>query len=244
MSESADSAGDEAPAADARETLRILEAVLFAAADPLPESVLAAHLPAGAPVRELLAALAEFYAGRGINLVELAGGWAFRTAPDLASALSREAEVQKKLSRAALETLAIVAYHQPVTRADIEEIRGVAVSRGTLDILFEQGWIAPRGRRRSPGRPATWVTTPAFLDHFGLAGLDDLPGIEELKAAGLLDAEPPAGAAVLRLVSDTDADDGDADDEDRDDEDRDDGDEDRFAEIAGEDEIMGEADPA
>lgn len=179
---------DESERLAERDGLRILEAVLFASRAPVPEAVLAAHLPDGVALRPLLAALSDHYAERGVNLVEVAGGWALRTAPDLAFALRREAEVQRRLSRAALETLAIIAYHQPVTRGEIEQIRGVAVSKGTLDILFEQGWIAPRGRRRTPGRPATWVTTPGFLDHFGLVSLDDLPGVEELKAAGLLDS--------------------------------------------------------
>ena len=176
------------------QNLRVVEALLFASPDPLPDSAIAEHLPEDAVVRALLAELAEHYAGRGINLVEVANGWALRTAPDLAAVLQKHADVQRKLSRAAVETLAIVAYHQPVTRAEIEQIRGVSVSRGTLDILFEAGWIAPRGRRRTPGRPVTWATMPAFLDHFGLANLDDLPGLEELKSAGLLDAGPLPGA--------------------------------------------------
>lgn len=183
-----------------KEALRVLEAVLFASSEPLSEDVLAAHLPEGADIHGLLETLAEHYEDRGINLREVAGGWALRTAADLAHALRREAEVQRRLSRAALETLAIIAYHQPVTRAEIEQIRSVAVSKGTLDILFEQNWIQPRGRRRTPGRPATWVTTPEFLDHFGLAGLDDLPGIEELRAAGLLDSQPKQTSLDLRLV--------------------------------------------
>ena len=201
------------------EALRVLEAVLFASSEPLSEAVLAAHLPEDADLEALLAELAERYADRGINLMEVAGGWALRTAPDLSFALRREAEVQRRLSRAALETLAIIAYHQPVTRAEIEQIRGVAVSKGTLDILFEQNWIQPRGRRRTPGRPATWVTTPVFLDHFGLAGLDDLPGVEELKAAGLLESQPRQTTLDLRLVQadepgeETDSEDAGEDDE-------------------------------
>jgi len=192
--------------------LRVLEAVLFASSEPLSEAVLAAHLPEGVDLQRLLAELADHYTERGVNLREVSGGWALRTAPDLASALRREAEVQRRLSRAALETLAIVAYHQPVTRAEIEQIRGVAVSKGTLDILFEQNWIQPRGRRRTPGRPATWVTTPLFLDHFGLAALDDLPGVEELRAAGLLDSQPTQTALDLRLVNSEElAEDDDAD---------------------------------
>jgi segregation and condensation protein B len=163
---------------------------LFAAREPMPEAALAAQVPEDTDLRALLARLADDYADRGVNLVKVAGGWALRTAPDLAGALQKEAEVQRKLSRAAVETLAIIAYHQPVTRAEIEQIRGVSVSRGTLDILFEAGWIQPRGRRRSPGRPSTWGTTRPFLDHFGLESVDDLPGADELKAAGLLDAAP------------------------------------------------------
>ncbi|MFY8106530.1 MAG: SMC-Scp complex subunit ScpB [Elstera sp.] len=167
--------------------LRVLEAQLFAAATPLTEIDLIARLPPGADVKALLAELSALYQGRGVELVQLAGGWAFRTAPDLATALRVTLDVSRKLSRAAVEALAIIAYHQPVTRGEIEEIRGVQLSRGTLDILLESGWIKPKGRRRTPGRPVTWVTTPGFLDHFGLTSLDDLPGVEELKAAGLLD---------------------------------------------------------
>ena len=169
---------------------RLLEAILFSSRAPLAESELAARLPEGADIPALLAALGKDYAGRGVELVSVAGGWALRTAPDLAPVLQRRAETPRRLSRAALETLAIIAYRQPATRADIERIRGVAVSRGTLDILFELGWIEPRGRRRAPGRPALWRTTRAFLDHFGLAALDDLPDIEDLRAAGLLDDDP------------------------------------------------------
>ncbi len=133
------------------------------------------------------------YAGRGVNLVKVAGGWAFRTAPDLSEKLKIEKPVTRKLSRASVETLAIIAYHQPVTRAEIEQVRGVGLSKGTLDLLFEQNWIKPMGRRRAPGKPVTWGTTDFFLEHFGLGSLDDLPGQEELKAAGLLDprSQPP-----------------------------------------------------
>jgi segregation and condensation protein B len=208
-----------APALD-RDALRVLEALLFASRAPLGEDELKAHLPEDADLGALLAHLAEHYAERGVNLVRVAEGWAMRTAPDLGPALRREAEVQRKLSRAALETLAIVAYHQPVTRAEIEQIRGVAVSKGTLDILFEQGWIQPRGRRRTPGRPVTWVTTPGFLDHFGLASLDDLPGLDELRAAGLLDARAAAPGLALALAGgeeDVDADSDEDSGEDRDD---------------------------
>jgi len=176
----------------AARALRIMEAVIFAAGKPVDEETLAAQLPAGTDIAAGLAALAAHYGGRGIRLVKVAGGWSFRTAPDLAEHLTVHRVVRRRLSRAALETLAIIAYHQPVTRAEVEDIRGVHLGRGTLDLLLEAGWIAPKGRRRTPGRPATWVTTPAFLEHFGLDDLDDLPGLEELEAAGLLDAEPPA----------------------------------------------------
>lgn len=184
--------------------LRLLEAVLFAAADPLDERTLASHFPAGTDVAALLAELQSIYAGRGVNLVRRGAGWAFRTAPDLAPALTTEQSVGRKMSRAAIETMAIIAYHQPVTRAEIEEIRGVALSKGTLDVLFEAGWIRPRGRRRTPGRPMTWGTTDAFLDHFGLTALDDLPGLEELKAAGLLDARPGLSSYANRAAEDAD----------------------------------------
>ncbi|MFV2092284.1 MAG: SMC-Scp complex subunit ScpB [Hyphomicrobiales bacterium] len=175
------------------EHLRILEAVLFAAAEPLDPASLTARLPAGADFATLIAQLQAAYATRGVNLVELGGRWAFRTADDLAFVMHREMLEQKRLSRAALETLSIIAYHQPVTRADIEEIRGVSISRGTLDILLQSGWIRLKGRRRSPGRPVTYGTTDGFLDHFGLTGLDDLPGLDELKAVGLLKSAPPGG---------------------------------------------------
>ena len=174
-----------------RRQIRLIEALLFSAKTPLSAQIIAEHIPELEDVTVLLADLAAHYSERGVNLLNVAGGWTFRTAPDLAPVLRREAEVQRKLSRAALETLAIVAYHQPVTRIEIEQIRGVTVSRGTLDILFDAGWVAPKGRRRTPGRPVTWVTTDAFLNHFGLSETDDLPGIEELKAAGLLDASTP-----------------------------------------------------
>lgn len=170
--------------------------------EPVSEEILAEFLPDDADITDLIANLAAQYEGHGIQLISVANGWAFRTAGDLAPHLRREREVAKKMSRAAIETLAIIAYHQPVTRAEIEEVRGVAVSKGTLDILFEAGWIEPRGRRRTPGKPLTWGTTSAFLDHFGLTGLGDLPGIDDLKAAGLLDSSirPPA------LLANTDED--------------------------------------
>ena len=175
---------------DQKQDLRLLEAVLFASAEPMSEKALAARLPEGANLRGLLATLRADFEGRGFRLVHAGSSWAFRTAPDIAQRLGKEIEVSRKLSRAALETLAIIAYHQPVTRAEIEEVRGVSLSKGTLDVLFEEGWIRPKGKRRTPGRPVTWGTTDVFLDHFGLERLLDLPGTEELKAAGLLDARP------------------------------------------------------
>ncbi len=181
-----------APAVDPAQCLRLLEAILFASADALGDETLAARLPEGADVAGLIATLQDAYAERGVNLVRVAGGWAFRTAPDLASLMRIERNVVRKLSRAAVETLAICAYHQPVTRAEIEEIRGVAISKGTLDTLFEAGWIRPVGRRRTPGKPVTWGTTDAFLSHFGLQSIADLPGLDELKATGLLDTRPAA----------------------------------------------------
>jgi len=179
---------------DRAQQLRLVEAMLFASTQPLDERTLAARLPEGSEVRPLLEELCEHYKHRGVVLEHSAGRWAFRTAADLADQLKIETEVQRKLSRAAVETLAIIAYHQPVTRAEIEEIRGVGQSKGTFDVLLEAGWIRPGRRRQSPGKPLTWLTTDAFLDHFGLEKLEELPGIEELKAAGLLDARPAIDA--------------------------------------------------
>ncbi len=179
------------PSADRRENLRILEALLFAAAEPLAEAYLASHLKPDDDVGALLDELKGFYASRGINLVRVAGKWAFRTAEDLGFLLERHAVEERKLSRAALETMAIIAYHQPVTRAEIEEIRGVHTSKGTIDVLLETGWIRPRGRRRAPGKPITYGTTDAFLGHFQLDAVKDLPGLAELKGAGLLDSSLP-----------------------------------------------------
>jgi len=178
---------------DHAQHLRLLEALIFAGTQALDEKELADRLPNDADVKRLIADLTEMYAGRGVNLVQVAGGWAFRTAPDLSERLKIERPVTRKLSRAAVETLAIIAYHQPVTRAEIEQVRGVGLSKGTLDLLFEQNWIKPMGRRRAPGKPVTWGTSEFFLEHFGLPSLDDLPGQEELKAAGLLDprSQPP-----------------------------------------------------
>lgn len=170
--------------------LRLLEAVLFAATEPLSNAALHEHLPEGSDLGALLAELQTHYEGRGIVLIEMEGYWAFRTAPDLAEDLAVEKEVERKLSRAAMETLAIIAYHQPVTRAEIEEIRGVSTNRGTLDVLMEQQWVKPGRRRETPGRPLTWVTTTGFLDQFGLEALTDLPGLDDIKAAGLLDRRP------------------------------------------------------
>jgi segregation and condensation protein B len=178
------------------EHLRLIEALLFAAAEPLDEKTLAARLPEEVDVRAVLARLQAEYAGRGVNLVRIAGKWTFRTATDLAWLLARDAVETRKLSRAALETLAIIAYHQPVTRAEVEDIRGVAASKGTLDVLLETQWIRPRGRRKAPGRPITYGTTEAFLRHFGLEALADLPGLDELKGAGLFDGRLPAGFSV------------------------------------------------
>ena len=179
------------PRAEIGHLMRITEALLFAASEPLSDVELKGCLPEGSDVEKVLAALKAEYAERGVNLVQVAGKWAFRTAEDLSFLLRREAVEQKKLSRAALEHLAIIAYHQPVTRAEIEEIRGVATSKGTLDILLEIGWVKMRGRRRTPGRPVTYGTTPEFLEQFGLNALADLPGMHELKGAGLLDSNLP-----------------------------------------------------
>jgi segregation and condensation protein B len=181
---------------DRAEGLRILEALLFAAQGPLDEKVLASRLPAGIDVHGLLQQLQREYAPRGVNLVRIGGKWTLRTATDLAWLLTHESVVTRKLSRAAIETLAIVAYHQPVTRAEVEEIRGVSTSKGTLDVLLETGWIRLRGRRKAPGRPVTYGTSEAFLSHFGLDVLTDLPGLDELKGAGLVDATMPADFAV------------------------------------------------
>jgi segregation and condensation protein B len=178
------------------EELRILEALLFAAAEPLDQAALAKRMPEGVDVKVALAQLQAEYAARGVNLVRVANKWTFRTASDLAWLMTRESTETRKLSRAAIEVLAIVAYHQPVTRAEIEEIRGVVTSKGTLDVLLETGWIKPRGRRKTPGRPLTFGTTDAFLTQFTLENLGDLPGLEELKGTGLLDSRLPTGFTV------------------------------------------------
>ena len=175
---------------------RIAEALLFAATEPVEQKELEKRMPEEADVEAVLEELKTEYAMRGINLVRVGTKWIFRTAADLGWLLSRETQEQKKLSRAALETLAIVAYHQPVTRAEIEEIRGVAISKGTMDVLIETGWVRLRGRRKAPGRPVTYGTTDAFLLHFGLEQITDLPGLEELKGAGLFDGRLPSGFGV------------------------------------------------
>jgi segregation and condensation protein B len=176
--------------------VRIAEALLFAAKEPLSDEVLAAALPAGVAVKEVLAHIESHYAARGVTLVRIGKAWSFRTAPDLAYLMSKYVEEPRKLSRAAVETLAIIAYHQPVTRAEIEEIRGVATARGTLDVLLEAGFVRMRGRRKTPGRPITFGTTEHFLSHFGLAAVGDLPGLDELKSAGMFDGRLPGGLVV------------------------------------------------
>lgn len=186
-----------APAADGRvEKLRALEALLFAATEPLDVRSLVPYFGKDADVPALLLELQESYAGRGVTLVRLAGKWAFRTAEDLSYLLERRKQEERRLSRAALETLAIIAYHQPATRAEIEEIRGVTTSKGTLDVLLETGWVRMRGRRRAPGRPVTYGTSDGFLTHFGFDSLADLPGLAELKGAGLLDSTLPPGFTI------------------------------------------------
>ncbi len=176
---------------------RIAEALLFAASEPLAEEELARAMPAGIEVAEVLAALVATYAERGVTLQRVAGKWTFRTAPDLAYLLSNTTNEPKKLSRAAMEVLAVIAYHQPVTRAEIEDIRGVSTYRGTLDALLETGWVRMRGRRRSPGRPVTYGTSEAFLIQFGLDRLSDLPGLDEMKGAGLVDTASPGFTVPL-----------------------------------------------
>ena len=218
LPEQASEAGDRGnvtflPGTGRAEHLRVLEALLFAANEPLDEASLAARLPDGADLKALLEELQAAYAPRGVNLVCVAGKWAFRTAEDLAFLMRREAVEQKKLSRAAIETMAIIAYHQPTTRAEIEEIRGVAVNKGTLDVLIELGWVRIKGRRQTPGRPVTFGVTDAFLSHFGLESINDLPGLGELKAAGLLSSEPPDGFSA-EMQPDPDAEHDEGSDED------------------------------
>jgi len=172
---------------------RMVEAILFAGPEPMTLAQISERMPHGCDAREALEHLRRRYETRGVHLVRIGPGWAFRTAPDLGFLMRRESQETRKLSRAAIETLAIVAYHQPVTRAEIEEIRGVSVSRGTVDMLLELDWIRLGRRRETPGRPVTFVTTQSFLDHFGLENARDLPGLKELRATGLLDSTPPVG---------------------------------------------------
>lgn len=193
---------DEPPVAQDPNTLRALEAMLFASARPLTLAAMRERLPEGADVGGMLLELQKFYEPRGIAISNLDGQWAIRTAPDLGDVLAIKKEVRRPLSRAAMETLAIVAYHQPVTRAEIENIRGVVTSGGTLDILMEEGWVKPGRRRETPGRPLTWVTTTDFLDHFGLQSLTDLPGLDDLKASGLLDRRPSIEIATGDMFED------------------------------------------
>ena len=169
---------------------RLVEALLFASSIPLTERQISNRLPYEFNVKKILKLLSKYYEGRGFRLVNFGASWAFRTAPDLADIFSRDVEVTRKLSRAAIETLSIIAYHQPVTRSEIEEVRGISVSKGTLDVLLEKGWIKPKGRRETPGRPLMWATSDTFLDQFGLQKLTELPGLKELKAMGLLDSSP------------------------------------------------------
>ncbi len=178
------------------EAERVAEALVFASSAPVPERLIAGKLPDNVPTDVVMARLGERYAHRGVNLVRVGDGWAFRTAADLGFLIRTEETEVKKLSRAGLEVLATIAYHQPVTRAEIEDVRGVATSKGTLDVLMETGWVRMRGRRRTPGRPVTYGTTPAFLDHFGLEELRDLPGMDELKGAGLLSGRVPSNFQI------------------------------------------------
>lgn len=187
------------------EAMRMAEALVFASTEPVTEKALADRLPDDVDVRSLMEELAENYEKRGVNLLRVDNAWAFRTTGDLSFLMQREQVQQRKLSRAALEVLAIIAYHQPVTRAEMEEIRGVDTSKGTLDVLLETGWIKLRGRRKTPGRPVTYGTTLEFIDHFGLSEIRDLPGMEELKAAGLLSARMPSGFTVPMPSIDPDA---------------------------------------
>ena len=191
------------------DTERQIEALLFAAAGPLSVEDLAKRLPANADVPAAIAALQKTYEGRGVELACVAGRWRFQTAEDMAFLMTEEREEPRRLSKAALETLAIIAYHQPVTRAEIESVRGVSISKGTLDLLLEMGFVRLRGRRRTPGRPVTYATTDRFLEHFGLATLYDLPGVQEMKAAGLLDLSLPVGFEVPDPTKASEADDED-----------------------------------
>tara|TARA_B100001142_G_C14091026_1_gene561263 strand:+ start:227 stop:805 length:579 start_codon:yes stop_codon:yes gene_type:complete len=171
--------------------IRMMEAIFFASTQPLTEDELSSRLPDEIDVNHYLELLMNKYSDSGVNLTKVAGGWSFRTAPDLSFLLEKERTVTRRLSRAAIETLAIIAYHQPITRAEIEEIRGVALSKGTVDLLMEANWVILKGRKKAPGRPVMYGTSIEFLNHFGLDNVEDLPGIEELKATGLLNPEPP-----------------------------------------------------
>lgn len=206
-------AGDENGAADDKnpmerlrlaEAVRMAEAIVFASAEPVSAKQLAARLPDGIDIAAAMAELQKVYARRGVNLVRVGDAWAFRTAGDLAFLMSRDTVQQRKLSRAALEVLAIIAYHQPVTRAEIEDIRGVETSKGTLDTLLETEWVRMRGRRKTPGRPVTYGTTDVFLDHFALEEIRDLPGMEELKGAGLLSGRMPSSFSIPLPPADLD----------------------------------------
>lgn len=194
-----------APSEDMAELVRMAEAIVFASAEPVGESALRERLPDDTDVSAVMQELQALYRMRGVNLVRVDDAWAFRTAPDLSFLMRADETKQRKLSRPALEVLSIIAYHQPVTRAEMEEIRGVETSKGTLDVLLETGWVKMRGRRKTPGRPVTYGTTRTFLDHFGLTEIRDLPGMDELKAAGLLSSRLPAGFAVPMPGLDPDA---------------------------------------
>jgi segregation and condensation protein B len=186
------------------EPLRMAEALIFASSQPVSERALAERMPEGTDIADVLGLLRAEYAMRGVNLMKIGDAWAFRTAPDLSFLLNRDQVQQKKLSRAALEVLAIIAYHQPVTRAEMEDIRGVETAKGTMDLILETGWIRLRGRRKSPGRPVTYGTTATFLDHFGLEDVRDLPGIEELKGSGLLSPRMPSNFAMPNIPDNLD----------------------------------------
>jgi segregation and condensation protein B len=199
-----DGHGNPAERLHLAEAVRMAEAIVFASAEPVSDRALAERLPGETDIAAVMAELQSIYEKRGVNLVRVGDGWAFRTAADLSFLMSREAVQQKKLSRAALEVLAIIAYHQPVTRAEMEEIRGVETAKGTLDVLMETGWIKIRGRRKTPGRPVTYGTTNGFLDHFGLEEIRDLPGMDDLKGAGLLSARMPSNFSVPMPPANTD----------------------------------------
>ncbi|MEM7745523.1 MAG: SMC-Scp complex subunit ScpB [Pseudomonadota bacterium] len=205
MSETGAEALFEAPPLGELE--RMVEAILFAASEPLTRPQIEERLPHGSDASAAIEAVRKRYEGRGVNLVRIGPAWAFRTSPDLGFLMRREAQETRKVSRAAVETLAIIAYHQPATRAEIEEIRGVSVSRGTIDLLLELDWIKLGRRRETPGRPVTFVTTQAFLDHFGLETARDLPGLKELRAAGLLDSQPPISSLDDDLPEDEETED-------------------------------------